>query len=113
MANESTDRIRITALKVAVVSADPEADIPAFRLAETLRDDGLDIDFPTTGTIGKKLKKVVRADIKLAIILGGEEMKKNTVQLRNLEDGTQSEIAMADLVGVVTVALRALSFEPS
>lgn len=102
-----------TALKVAVVSADPEADIPAFRLAETLRDGGLDIDFPTTGTIGKKLKKVVRADIKLAIIIGGEELKRNTVQLRNLEDGTQSEIAMADLVGVVTVALRAPSFEPS
>ena len=42
--------------KVAILSADPDSDV-AFKLAETLHDDGIDIDFPTTGAIGKGLKK--------------------------------------------------------
>ena len=67
----------------------------------------LNIDFPTTGSIGKKLKKAARAEIKLAIILGGDELVKNNVQLRNLADGTQSEVMMNDLADVVAAALLA------
>ena len=96
-----------TAPKVAVLSTDADADIAAFRLAEMLRDAGIDIDFPTTGSIGKKLKKAARADIKLAIILGGDELAKNNVQLRNLADGTQSVAMMDDLADVVAAALLA------
>ena len=90
-----------------ILSTDADADIAAFRLAEMLRDAGIDIDFPTTGSIGKKLKKAARADIKLAIILGGDELAKNNVQLRNLADGTQSEVMMDDLADVVAAALLA------
>ena len=97
----------VTAPKVAILSADKDTDTAAFGLAETLRDVGIDIDFPTAGTIGKKLKKAARSDIKLAIILGGDEMAKKTVQLRDLTIGTQSEIAMTDLADVVTAALLA------
>ena len=97
----------VAAPKVAILSADTNTDTAAFRLAETLRDAGIDIDFPTAGTIGKKLKKAARSDIKLAIILGGAEMAKKTVQLRDLTTGTQSEIAMTDLADVVTAALLA------
>ena len=97
----------VAAPKVAILSADTDTDTAAFRLAETLRDAGIDIDFPTAGTIGKKLKKAARSDIKLAIILGGDEMAKKTVQLRDLTTGTQSEIAMTDLADVVTAALLA------
>ena len=97
----------VAAPKVAILSADTDTDTAAFRLAETLRDAGIDIDFPTAGTIGKKLKKAARSDIKLAIILGGDEMAKKTVQLRDLTTGTQSEIAMTDLADLVTAALLA------
>jgi len=97
----------VAAPKVAILSADTDTDTAAFQLAETLRDAGMDIDFPTAGTIGKKLKKAARSDIKLAIILGGAEMAKKTVQLRDLTTGTQSEIAMTDLADVVTAALLA------
>ena len=97
----------VAAPKVAILSADTDTDTAAFRLAETLRDAGIDVDFPTAGTIGKKLKKAARSDIKLAIILGGDEMAKKTVQLRDLTTGTQSEIAMTDLADVVTAALLA------
>ena len=93
--------------KVAMLSTDPETDLAAFQLAETLRDTGVDIEFPTAGTIGKKLKKAARSNIRLAIILGGDELAKNTVQLRDLATGTQAEIAMADLADAVAAALLA------
>ena len=93
--------------QVAMLSTDPETDLAAFQLAEKLRDTGVDIEFPTAGAIGKKLKKAARSNIKLAIILGGDELAKNTVQLRDLTTGTQSEIAMADLADVVAAALLA------
>ena len=93
--------------KVAMLSTDPETDLAAFQLAETLRDTGVDIEFPTAGTIGKKLKKAARSNIRLAIILGGDELAKNTVQLRDLTTGTQAEIAMADLADAVAAALLA------
>ena len=93
--------------QVALLSTDPETDVAAFQLAEKLRDDGIDIDFPTAGAIGKKLKKAARSGVRLAIILGGDELTKNTVQLRDLTTGTQTEIAIADLADVVAAALLA------
>jgi histidyl-tRNA synthetase len=72
-----------------------------------LRDTGVDIEFPSAGAISKNLKKVARSNIKLAIILGGDELAKSTVQLRYLTTGTQTEIATSDLADVVAAALLA------
>ena len=102
-----TDDTAVTTPRVTLLSTDPETNIAAFQLAEKLRDNGIDIDFPTAGAIGKKLKKAVRSGIRLAIILGGDELAKNTVQFRDLATGTQTEIAMADLAEVVSSALLA------
>ena len=99
--------VATVAPQVALLSTDPETDVAAFQLAEKLRDDGIDIDFPTAGAIGKKLKKAARSGVRLVIILGGDELAKNTVQLRDLTTGTQTEIAMAVLADVVAAALLA------
>jgi histidyl-tRNA synthetase len=101
------DAGQVTRPKLAVLSADPAADTTAFQMAERLRDSGIDVDFPGAGAIGKKLKKAAKSDIKLALILGGDELAKNTVQLRDLATGTQQEIAASDLVEVVAAALLA------
>ena len=91
--------------QVVMLSTDPETDLAAFQLAEKLRDTGIDIEFPTAGAISKKLKKAGRSNIRLAIILGGDELAKNKVQLRDLMTGTQTEIMMADLADVLATAL--------
>ncbi len=92
---------------VAVLSTEPAADCQAFQLAEKIRDRGIHVDFPTTGTVGKKLKKAAKANIRLVIILGSEEIARNTVQLRNLSNGTQQEICVRDLSEIVAAALLA------
>ena len=87
----------VTALKpqIAVMAADDDAEKAAFQLAEKLRDVGLDIDLPTSGSVGKKLKKADRNGIRVAVILGSDEMTRNVVQLRNLTTGEQQEISLS------------------
>ena len=80
--------------KVAILTADDGARQAAFRLAEQLRDVGIDIDLPTSGAMGKKLKKADKAGILTAVIMGSDELAKNTVQLRNLRDGSQQELPL-------------------
>ena len=80
--------------KVAILTADDGARQAAFRLAEQLRDAGIDIDLPTSGAMGKKLKKAAKAGILTAVIMGSDELAKNTVQLRNLRDGSQQELPL-------------------
>ena len=80
--------------KVAILTADDGARQAAFRLAEQLRDAGIDIDLPTSGAMGKKLKKADKAGIWTAVIMGSDELAKNAVQLRNLRDGSQQELPL-------------------
>jgi len=80
--------------KVAILTADDGARQAAFSLAEQLRDAGIDIDLPTSGGMGKKLKKADKAGIWTAVIMGSDELAKNTVQLRNLRDGSQQELPL-------------------
>jgi histidyl-tRNA synthetase len=80
--------------KVAILTADDGARQAAFRLAEQLRDVGIDIDLPTSGAIGKKLKKADKAGTRTALIMGSDELAKNTIQLRNLSDGGQQELPL-------------------
>ncbi|MCH1482273.1 MAG: histidine--tRNA ligase [Alphaproteobacteria bacterium] len=84
--------------RVAVMSAEEDADSTAFALAEALRTAGIAVDLPTGGNIGKRMKKADRAGIRYAVILGGAELASGTVQLRDLGEGAQEEVAQADLV---------------
>jgi histidyl-tRNA synthetase len=62
-----------------------------------LRNAGFAVDVPTGGAIGKRLKKADRAGVRIAVILGSDEIAGGTAQLRDLTAGTQDEIAQADL----------------
>jgi histidyl-tRNA synthetase len=84
--------------RVAVMSAEEDADSTAFALAEALRTAGIAVDLPTGGNIGKRMKKADRAGIRYAVILGGAELASGTVQLRDLGEGAQEEVAQADLL---------------
>lgn len=97
LANEG----KIAIPQLAVVAADSDSNQSAFQLAETLRDAGFSVELPITSNMGKKMKKLDKAGIKIAVILGGDEIERNVIQLRNLVDGTQDEVARDALVGVL------------
>jgi len=83
--------------RVAVMPMDGDVEGAAFALAEQLRGVGIAVDLPTSGGIGKRLKKADRAGITHAVIMGSDEVANGTVQLRDLADGTQSEVAQDTL----------------
>ena len=91
--------------RVAVMSAENNADSTAFALAETLRAAGIPADLPTGGAIGKRLKKADRAGIRYAVIIGGDELTGGTVQLRDLDAGVQEEVAQEALAAALAAKL--------
>jgi histidyl-tRNA synthetase len=90
---------------VAVMPMDDDAGVAAYAIAETLRNAGIAVDVPTGGAIGKRLKKADRAGVRMAVILGSEEVAGGTAQLRDLKAGTQDEVAQADLPSHLAGAL--------
>ena len=91
--------------QVAIMPMDEEGEADAHRLAEMLRDNGFAVDLAAGGAIGKRMKKADRAGVRMAVILGSDELAAGTAQLRDLATGTQSSIAQADLAA----ASRALA----
>ena len=89
--------------QLAVVSANSDSDSTAFQLAETIRDAGFSVDLPTAGNMGKKMKKLDKAGIKIALILGDDEIERGVVQLRNLVDGSQNEVARDALIDKLSI----------
>ena len=64
-----------------------------------LRQAGLSAElFPEARGVGKQLKYADRRDIPFALIAGPDELQKGSWQVKNLETGTSTEVADADLV---------------
>jgi histidyl-tRNA synthetase len=82
---------------VAIVPLGPEAEQEAMKLAEQLRLAGIAIDVGFSGNMGKRMKRADKIGAKAAVILGSEEMKKNTVQLKWLATGEQIEVPLTGL----------------
>ena len=83
--------------QVAIMPMDEDGEADAHRLAELLRDNGFAVDLAAGGAIGKRMKKADRAGVRVAVILGSDELAAGTAQLRDLATGTQSSVAQADL----------------
>ena len=96
---------------VAVMPMDEDAGVAAYALAERLRTAGFAVDVPTGGAIGKRLKKADKAGVRMAVILGSDEVAGDTAQLRDLVTGTQIEIAQADLAAHLATALATAADE--
>ena len=92
--------------RVAVMPMDGDAESAAFALAEQLRGAGIDVDLPTAGAIGKRLKKADRAGVTHAVIMGSDEVASGTAQLRDLVAGTQIELPRADLAKALLDVLK-------
>ena len=91
--------------QVAIMPMDEEGEADAHRLAEMLRDNGFAVDLAAGGAIGKRMKKADRAGVRMAVILGSDELAAGTAQLRDLATGTQSSIEQADLAAALASAL--------
>lgn len=94
---------------VILVSAEPDADIICFQLAETLRSAGISTDMPMSGNMGKKLKRANKLGVRFAAIIGGDELEAKTVQLRDMRNGDQQQVPQDSLVEIIASSLSEMS----
>ena len=83
---------------IFVVSVEEKANNYAFNLLQSLREKG----FAAQGGLFDKnlkaqMKQANRVNANFALIIGGNELEKNTVILKNLTSGEQKEIALPEL----------------
>lgn len=84
-------------IKAAIVAADESGEKEALKIARILRAQGLSCEIPWTGNMGKKMKKAAGLGAKYALIVGDNEVKSQTVALKNLETGEQKNILISEL----------------
>ena len=82
---------------LALIIADDDALDTGFALAQACRHNGLKVDMPLSGNMGKKLKRASKMGARYAAIIGSDEMAAGQVTLRHLGEGTQDGIAQSDL----------------
>ena len=82
---------------VALVPIGEAAEVVALKLAEDLRDRGLQIDLGYSGNLARRLRRADRIGAFAAILLGDEELARGVATVRDLITGTQSEVPLAEL----------------
>ena len=82
---------------IAVIPVGEEAQGPAMTIAQILRENGYVVDMGYSGNLAKRMKRADRMNACAAVILGGDELERNSATLRDLDSGEQSEIPLDDL----------------
>ena len=86
---------------VAVIIADDKAESHAFVLAKKLRSLGLHVDIPLEKQIRKKLKRANSIGCSLSLIIGETEINRDTLQVKLMASGEQTEIMESEVLSFV------------
>lgn len=84
--------------KVYVVSPEPELRLDAMELVRALRRNDIPADMDYTGKGMKSQMKSAGVSAEYACILGGDELAKGVVSVKDLGGGTQEELTVEALI---------------
>lgn len=73
----------------------------AFELAESLRSAGVVVTTDRGGNLKKRLNRANRSNASYAIIIGDDEVKQGVAAVKNLDNGEQSDVLLADIVRTI------------
>ena len=82
---------------VVLVAAEQSAEAELFGLGCMVRDAGFIVVSLLSGNMGKKMKAANKLGAKFALIAGADELSRHCVSVRNMLDGTQTEIEISAL----------------
>lgn len=86
-----------TERRYSVITLDEEGRALASQTTKALADAGCTVTANLSKTgIGSQIKSAVRLGMTHAVIIGGNEAATNTLQIKNLEDGTQESVSVSD-----------------
>ncbi len=85
--------------KVYLVTLGDEARIVGISLIKKLRENAISTEFdPDKTSMNAQMKMANRTGAEFALILGEDELKKNKIVLKNLENGEQESINISEII---------------
>jgi histidyl-tRNA synthetase len=87
---------------VAIIPIGPEAEAAAATLAQELRRAGVAVDLAFKGKPGQRMKRADRIGARFAVSLGGDELARGVVRLRDLGSGAEEELRRDELAARLT-----------
>jgi histidyl-tRNA synthetase len=89
-------------LDAFVIAMKEEYQSQAFLLLQQLRQAGISADMSFSGgSMKSQMGKANKANARFALILGEEEMKNNTVALKDMKTSQQKTVAIENVVGAI------------
>lgn len=82
---------------VALIPVGEEAEAVTAKMAHQLRKDGISIEMAFKGNVGKRMKRANKLNARAAILIGEDELARDVCTLRDLDQGEQSEVPLANL----------------
>jgi len=86
---------------VMMIPMGDSANEACYSLAATLRGEGIAVISDRSGNLKKRLNRANKAGASHAVILGDNEIEQNVVTVRNLDEGSQQEIALDGAAALV------------
>lgn len=83
---------------IALVPVGAECQKQAMTLAQQLRTEGFTVDMSYRGNMGKRMKRANKANAIAAVLIGEDELSRGVVTVKNLDEGSQTEIALERLM---------------
>ena len=82
---------------IAVIGIGEAGEKAALNVAQDLRHDGFTIELNYRGGLKRGLRRADRIGAAAAVFLGEDELARDGATVRNLDDGSQTEVALAEL----------------
>ena len=94
----SAPRLAPPVVLIALPDADGgmSTETTLFALASSIRKQGQRVDMPFSGNLGKQLKRADKLGARYVGILGADEAARGVIVLRDMQDGSQTDIAIVN-----------------
>ncbi len=82
---------------IAIIPLNQEYGFKGLKLAEILHRQGFIAEMTYDGNLSKRMKKAGKMNASHALILGEEEMKNQTITVKNMDTGEQSTVSITNI----------------
>jgi histidyl-tRNA synthetase len=82
---------------IALIPVGEKGEAEAPKIARDLRRAGFHVELGYSGNVGRRMKRANKINARAAVLLGEDELARNSATLRDLDAGTQTEVPLAEL----------------
>ena len=82
---------------LAIVPVGERAERAGMRMAEELRRAGFPVDLGYRGRLKRRMKRADKVDARAAVVIGDEELDRQSATVRDLDSGAQESVPFSEL----------------